>query len=180
MVPWEVGVRAPEGGMLSCFNLCKCPPEWRWRKCRTQCDLLYLANDPSDQNCRWPSKASAFYLSVSVRALSMFYPLFSICTAPLEGRLAEEHPFVPLQTDCGCLSCCQCLCVVSQGVAWRTCFGFSALPLSMSPGPSFLNCTFVLDQGMFVKNPFTAQWYKNWGLETMTAETLLKLQVSRG
>lgn len=22
---WEVGARATEGGMLSCFNLCQCP-----------------------------------------------------------------------------------------------------------------------------------------------------------
>lgn len=26
---WEVGVRATEGGMLSCVNLCLCPSVWR-------------------------------------------------------------------------------------------------------------------------------------------------------
>lgn len=26
---WEVGVRATEGGMLSCFNLCQCPSVWK-------------------------------------------------------------------------------------------------------------------------------------------------------
>lgn len=169
--------------MLSCFNLCKCPSEWRWRRRRAQCDSLHLASDPSDQSRRRPSKASAFKkLWAWGPYQCSIHPLFSICAASLEGRLAEERPFVLLQTDCGCLSCCQCLCVVSQGVAWRTCFGFSALPLSLKhvTRAELLKQDFCSGPRHVSENPSTAQWCKTWGLGTMTAETLLKLQVSRG
>lgn len=58
---WEVCVRATEGGMLSCFNLCQCPSVQRWGEFRAQCVPLYLAVDPADRSCRRHSKASALH-----------------------------------------------------------------------------------------------------------------------
>lgn len=44
-----------------------------------------------------PARPPLFYLSVSVRPYHCsVHPLCPICTAPLEGRLAGQHPFVPL------------------------------------------------------------------------------------
>ena len=57
---WEVGARATEGGMLSCFNLCQCPSVWRWCEFRAQCVPLYLAIDPADRSCRRPSEGLGF------------------------------------------------------------------------------------------------------------------------
>lgn len=130
---WEVGARAPEGGMLSCFNLCQCPSVWRWWEFRAQCVPLYLANDTADQSCRRPSKASNFFF-FKCKALSV------LCPSPLPyqrglprgqiGRAALLYCCSLASRERNCLSFCQCLCGVSRGVARRTCFGFSALPLS--------------------------------------------------
>lgn len=44
-----------------------------------------------------PARPPLFYLSVSVRPYQCSaHPLCPICMAPLEGRLAGQHPFVPL------------------------------------------------------------------------------------
>lgn len=90
---WEVGARATEGGMLSCFNLCQCPSVWRWCEFRAQCVTLYLAIDPADRSCRRPSEGLGFsFKCVCVRVWGLInvvaIPFCPIRVAPLEGRLA--------------------------------------------------------------------------------------------
>lgn len=99
---WE----PPEGGMLSCFNLCQCPSVWRWWEFRAQCVPLQLTIDPADRSCRQPSKASAF-LFVCVWGLIsvMSIPFCPISVAPLEGRLAGQPPLYcrsPANRECSC------------------------------------------------------------------------------
>lgn len=91
---WEVGVRATEGGMLSCFNLCQCHSVGRWWEFRAQCVPLYVAVDPAGWSCRRPSKASALYISVWLWGLInvVVIPFCPIRVAPLKGRLAEQPP----------------------------------------------------------------------------------------
>lgn len=128
---WE----PPEGGMLSCFNLCQCLSVWRWWEFRAQCVPLQLTVDPADQSGRQPSKASAFFLfvCVCVRPYQCYvHPLLPYQCGPPRGQIGRAAPFVP-SFPCKQrvqLSFCQCLCGVSLGVARRTCFASSALPLS--------------------------------------------------
>lgn len=125
---WE----PPEGGMLSCFNLCQCPSVLRWWEFRARCVSLQLAIDPADRSCRQPSKASAF-LFVYVRPYQCYvHPLLPYQCGPPRGQIGRAAPFV-LSFPCKHgvqLSFCQCLCGVSLGVARRTCFASFALPLS--------------------------------------------------
>lgn len=80
-------------------------------------------------------------------------PSCPIEVAPLEGRLAGQPPlfffffFALLLFKHGCLSSCQCLCGVSLGEAWRTCFVFfpPLKALTMSPGQSLWEASPVLD-----------------------------------
>lgn len=179
--------------MLSCFNLCQCPSVWRWWEFRAQCVSLHFAVDPADQSCRQHSKASAFYSSVCmcVRTCSLInvvaIPFSPIEVPPLKGRLARQTP--PLLHCCSPANrrvqllvilpvfvCCESRCSL-KGLR---CLFPSPCALSMSPGQSFLDLSLVLDHGSFSGTPSSVQWDESWGLESLRAETLLKLQVSRG
>lgn len=59
------------------------------------------------------------------------HPLTPYQSGPPRGEIGRAAPFTllfPANTECSQLSFCQCLCGVSLGVAWRTCFAFFPSP----------------------------------------------------
>lgn len=113
------------------------------------------------------------------------HPLSPYQSGPPRGEIGRAAPFctvVPCKHRAQLLVIlpvfmwCESRCSLKD----LLCLFPSPWALSMSPGQSFWDLSLVLDHGSFSGTPSSVQWDESWGLETMWAEILLKLQVSRG